>query len=146
MAAPAPLSAYLAIPILAALGVGVVFGALFTVRVITRWLNRIKVPASKSTTYECGEEPVGVAWFRLNPRFITVALLFLVFDVELALLWPVLVRVLAWIGMGEGIGALVKIGAFIGTLFLALAYAWAKGDLDWNRRLTASAIKPEVKP
>ncbi len=140
MSAPAPLGAYLAIPVLAVLAIAVVLGALVTVRAITRWLNHLPTPATKTSTYECGEEPIGTAWFRLNPRFITIALLFIVFDVELALLWPILPRVTEWLGAGQAVPVAVKLGTFVGTLFLALVYAWVKGDLEWSRE------RPGVHP
>ncbi|MEI6130127.1 MAG: NADH-quinone oxidoreductase subunit A [Planctomycetota bacterium] len=52
----------------------------------------------------CGEEPVGSAWFRFSNRFTTVALACLIFDVELALLFPILPRCLEWLAMGKGGG------------------------------------------
>lgn len=90
----------------------------------------------KLTTYESGEEPVGNAWVQFNPRFYVVALIFIIFDVELAFLFP-------WatvFGRRELIEAtdgawgwfsLIEMFIFIGILVLGLAYAWAKGHLDW---------------
>ena len=43
----------------------------------------------KSTIYECGERPIGVAWFNFNPRFYLVALVFVIFEVDIALTFPV---------------------------------------------------------
>jgi NADH-quinone oxidoreductase subunit A len=124
---------YAAIPLLMGFAILMVFGVLLTVRFVTRVAAGIRPAAERGTTYECGEEPVGSAWFRLNPRFITVALLFVVFDVELALMWPILPRIGAWIAAGEGAWVALKLGLFVGTLALALAYAWARGDLEWDR-------------
>ena len=53
------------------------------------WIFRPRRPyPEKNTTYECGEEPVGSAWIRLNVRFYVIALVFLIFDVEVAVLFP----------------------------------------------------------
>ncbi|KAA3605216.1 MAG: NADH-quinone oxidoreductase subunit A [Planctomycetota bacterium] len=82
--------------------------------------------------YECGEEVIGEAWFRFDIRYYTVALVYIVFAVEIAFLFPwakVLTRAFA----EEGIGgvALLEGFLFVGILLLGLAYVWVKGDLNW---------------
>ncbi len=47
--------------------------------------------AEKATIYECGERPIGAAWFNFNPRFYLVALVFVIFEVDIALTFPVVV-------------------------------------------------------
>lgn len=126
---------YGAIVLLAAIMVVVVFAMMQIVRVITRVLARIPTTEGKLATYECGEKPVGPGWFRFNNRFYLVAILFLVFDVEIALLMPVLAHYTTFLRDGTGIAALVKIFVFTGTLALGLAYAAAKGDLAWNKSI-----------
>lgn len=88
--------------------------------------------------YECGEETIGETWVKFDIRYYTVALVYVIFAVEIAFLFPwaiVLVDALRDRGLasGSGIGifALVEGVIFIGVLFLGLAYVWAKGDLDW---------------
>lgn len=89
--------------------------------------------ADKLATYECGEEPVGAAWFNFNPRFYIVALIYIVFDVEIAFIYPVATVFNRWVAQGSGLFALVELVLFVGILLLGLAYVWAKGDLEWIR-------------
>jgi NADH-quinone oxidoreductase subunit A len=93
--------------------------------------------AAKASTYECGERPVGVAWFNFNPRFYLVALVFVIFEVDIALTFPVVAvfrrwvkesPVLAWTALGELL-------LFTVILVAGLAWVWARGDLDWVKQL-----------
>jgi NADH-quinone oxidoreductase subunit A len=98
------------------------------------WVVRPRVPnAQKLTVYECGEVPVHSAWFNFNPRFYIVALVFLVFDVEVAFTYPVAVVFRRWVARGAGGYAFVELALFVALLALALAYVWRRGDLDWIR-------------
>src|ERR1043166_1571316 len=81
VASSTPYGAWISVAVAGGLAFAVVGGALGVGRFITRVLDRIRDPHDRLTTYECGEEPVGSAWFRFNNRFTTVALAFLVFDV-----------------------------------------------------------------
>jgi len=80
----------------------------------------------KNSPYECGEKPVGSAWIQFNIGYYLFALLFLIFDVEAAFLypWAVVLRTV-------GITGLIEIGIFLLVLILGLAYAWKKGALEW---------------
>ena len=93
--------------------------------------------ADKASTYECGERPVGTAWFNFNPRFYLVALVFVVFEVEIALTFPVVVVYRAWVDAGGSYAwvALGEILVFTVILVAGLAWAWADGDLDWVKDL-----------
>jgi NADH-quinone oxidoreductase subunit A len=98
------------------------------------WLVRPDTPnPEKLTTYECGEIPVQAAWFNFNPRFYIVALVFLVFDVEVAFTYPVAVVFKRWVARGAGGFAFAELAVFVAILALALAYVWRRGDLDWIR-------------
>ena len=130
-----PYGAWLSVAVIGALALGVVGGALLVVRFVTRVVDRIRSPGSRLTTYECGEEPIGSPWFRFNNRFTTVALTFLVFDVELALLWPVLPRCLHWLGAGQGWLVFAEITAFVGTLALGLCWVARMGGFVWDRQV-----------
>jgi NADH-quinone oxidoreductase subunit A len=107
------------------------------------WLLRPKstYEPGKVAIYECGEPTVGQAWVRFDVRFYTVALMFVVFDVEVALLfpWGTIFRDLAASGMG-GL-ALLEAGAVIVILMVGLAYVWARGDIDWSR---TAAVRQEL--
>jgi NADH-quinone oxidoreductase subunit A len=87
---------------------------------------------SKLAIYECGEPTIGQAWIRFDIRFYTVALMFVVFDVEVALLfpWGAVFRDL----VEEGLGwlAFAEVGVFLVILLAGLAYVWARGDIEWS--------------
>lgn len=106
------------------LGVVFVAGGL-----ITAWLIRPHRPyPSKLTTYECGETPIGDTRVRFNIRFYVVALIFLIFDVEVVFLfpWALVYKNLGWF-------AFIEMMVFLAILFVGYAYAWRKGDLDWDK-------------
>lgn len=137
-----PYGAWLSVAVIGALALGVVGGALLVVRFVTRVVDRIRPPGSRLTTYECGEEPIGSPWFRFNNRFTTVALAFLVFDAELALLWPILPRCLDWLGAGRGTLAFLEVLAFVGTLAVGLMWVAAVGGFVWDRSGARGAEAP----
>ncbi|MBW2454639.1 MAG: NADH-quinone oxidoreductase subunit A, partial [Deltaproteobacteria bacterium] len=87
----------------------------------------------KRETYECGEAPVGPAWFNFNPRFYIVALIFILFDVEIAFIYPVATVFSRWVDQGSGWFAFFEIFTFVAILMLGLVYVWVKGDLSWIR-------------
>jgi NADH-quinone oxidoreductase subunit A len=89
----------------------------------------------KLTTYECGLDPVGDGQVRFDMRFYTVALVFIVFDVEIAFLFPWAKVYQAFISEGNGGIALFEGLIFIVILFIGLVYVWAKGDLEWVKAL-----------
>ncbi len=80
----------------------------------------------KLISYECGEIPEGSAWVQFNIRFYVIALIFLIFDVEIVFLFP-------WAVVYQELGLLAFIEAFIFVMILVVGfvYVWAKGDLDW---------------
>jgi len=90
---------------------------------------------AKSSTYECGEPPWGSAWFNFNPRFYLVALIFIIFDVEIAFMFPVAAVFRRWMDRGDGIVAFVEIAVFLVILFVGIVYAWANGDFDWVKSI-----------
>ncbi len=101
-------------------------------------------------TYECGEETIGGAWVQFDIRYYTVALVYVVFAVEIAFLFPwALVLRAAFAdagpaaGTGVGIFALVEGVLFVLILLLGLAYVWAKGDLDWVLSYRAGRYQPK---
>lgn len=128
-----PYGAWLSMVVVGGLALFLVGGALSIVRVVTRVLDRIQGNETRRSTYECGEEPVGSAWFRFNNRFTTVALTFLVFDVELALMLPILPRCLEWIGQGNGWVVFLEVLAFVGALGIGLAWVARTGGFQWDR-------------
>jgi NADH-quinone oxidoreductase subunit A len=89
----------------------------------------------KLSTYECGEPASGSAWVNFNIRFYLVALIFIIFEVEIAFIFPVATVFRQRMESGQGLFAFVEIVVFVGILFLGLIYAWAKGDLEWVKKV-----------
>ena len=85
----------------------------------------------KETAYECGEEPIGSAWANFNVRFYVVALIFIIFDVESALMFPVAAVFNKFNHIGLGVTLLLSVLTFVLILVAGLIYCWKKGDLDW---------------
>ena len=104
---------------------------------IGRLLRPANPQARKLSTYECGEPSTGSAWVNFNIRFYLVALIFIIFEVEIAFIFPVAVVFRNLIESGEGLFAFIKIFIFVGILFLGLIYSWVKGDLDWIKKVRA---------
>jgi len=94
------------------------------------FIQKILAPSRKTfdklTTYECGEDAEGPAWIQFNIRFYIIALIFIIFDVEVVLLFP-------WAVVYKELGlfAFVEMMIFVGILVVGLAYVWKKGDLEW---------------
>ena len=103
---------------------------LVAVPLIIQWLI---APSNKSKekleTYECGEESEGSAWLQFNIRFYVIALIFLIFDVEVVFLFP-----WAVVFKEMGLLALIEMGIFLLILVVGLAYVWVKADLNWVKR------------
>jgi NADH-quinone oxidoreductase subunit A len=95
----------------------------------------------KSTPYECGEQPVGSAWSMFNIRFYVVGLIFIIFDVESVLMFPVAAIFRELNDMGQGAYALIILLSFISVLIEGIAYCWKKGDLDWVKSFQVSHKK-----
>ena len=111
-------------------------------------LRPAKPSPSKLTTYECGEPPSGPAWINFNIRFYLIALVFVIFDVELAFVYPVAAVFKGWVERGQGGFVLAELGLFLIILFVGLVYVWVKGDLEWLKRLpTAQPVSaPATRP
>ena len=114
---------------------GLAFFTVFIIFVVTKLVRPDAPSEAKNSTYECAEVPASPAWFNFNPRFYIIALIFLVFDVEVAFTYPVAVVFRNWVAQGNGGVAFVELALFIGVLLVGLAYIWIKGDLEWIRRL-----------
>ncbi|MEW6073522.1 MAG: NADH-quinone oxidoreductase subunit A [Planctomycetota bacterium] len=147
---------YLTVLVFAAVGLVFVFANMILASII-RPRRKTKVGLE---TYECGESTIGSAWIQFDIRYYTVALVYVVFAVEIAFLfpWALVLRDAAedtGAAAGRGIGAfaLVEGVLFIAILFLGLAYVWVKGDLDWvihwdrrEYRPPAPPVKIEIPP
>ncbi len=114
-------------------------------------LFRPKAPnPEKSAVYECGEPTIGSSWVQFDLRFYIVALVFLVFDVEIALFYPWAVAYGDAEAIGKSVGlslfqvrqtALVDMLVFFGLLLVGFAYLWRFGYLDWVRSAASTSLK-----
>ena len=91
--------------------------------------------ARKLTPYECGEPPTGRAWINFNVRFYVIALIFVVFEVEVAFVYPIAAVFVDWVRAGKRLYALSEILTFLIILFVGLIYVWAKHDLEWIKKV-----------
>ncbi|MDB5143282.1 MAG: NADH-quinone oxidoreductase subunit [Mucilaginibacter sp.] len=112
---------------------------------VTRLLSPNNPNPEKLTSYECGEETVGSAWMPFNSRFYVIALIFLLFDVEMVFILPWATvfgdHSMSQIDKRWGWLSLTEMFVFLGILILGLVYVWVKGDLDW---IKPTVIKPTV--
>ncbi len=81
----------------------------------------------KAEPFECGMDPIAVPEGRFAIKFSTVAIFFILIDIELMFVWPwaVIYRQLGWFGF-------VEMMVFLGILMLGFLYVWRKGGLDWE--------------
>ncbi|MGH7301442.1 MAG: NADH-quinone oxidoreductase subunit A [Candidatus Rokuibacteriota bacterium] len=113
------------IPILMVFAVAaVVAGALLG---IPRLIAPRRVLPAKQETFECGQDPVMLPEGRFAIKFSTIAILFIIFDIELVFIWPwaAMFRHLGWFGF-------VEMLVFLGILMLGFLYIWKKRGLEWE--------------
>src|SRR5438874_2855580 len=133
------------------------FGAAFVlVNLVVGALVRPHVPnPEKSAVYECGEPTIGSSWVQFDLRFYIVALVYLIFDVEVALFYPWAVAYGDAAALGKPLGldvfqvrqvALVDMLFFFGILLVGFAYLWRFGYLDWVRSAATTSLKIEHLP
>ncbi len=108
---------------------------------IAKLISPHKPNPEKNSSYECGEDPAGNSRLQFNMRFYVIALIFILFDVEIVFLFPwstifadeaLLQAIPQW-----GIFSLVEMFLFVLILLIGLVYIWVKGDLEW--------VRPEIK-
>ena len=92
-----------------------------------RWFARAPDDAEKRSAYECGFEAFEDTRMKFDVRYYLVAILFIVFDLEIAFLFPWAVA----LGSIGGFG-LVAMGIFLGILVVGFIYEWKKGALEWD--------------
>ena len=113
--------------------------------VVTQLIGPRKRTAVKLMPYECGKDPVGSARDRYSIKFYSVAVIFLLFDIEVLFMVPFAVAFKYLIGEQVRTGtayaavALVEILVFIATLVVGYIYVWRKGTFDWGLQARAEA-------
>ena len=118
------------VPILIMIGLGAGFGILNVN--VPRLLGPKKPTPEKEAPYECGMPPVGDARERHPVKFYLVAMIFLLFDIEVAFLYPfaMALRELRWFGF-------IQLVLFFAILLVGYIYVWRKGILDWGPAVRA---------
>jgi NADH-quinone oxidoreductase subunit A len=111
-------------------GVAVALGGLLVGKLVRRKLPH----PEKGAPYECGEPAIGSSWVQFDLRFYVVALVFLIFDIEIALFYP-----WAVVYRQGGIAALWDMLFFFGVIVVGFLYLWRFGYLDWVRATEGSA-------
>ena len=141
----------LSIAVFTAIGAGFVL-----INLVAGAFARPSVPSpEKAAVYECGEPTIGNSWVQFDLRFYIVALVYLIFDVEVALFYPWAVAYGAAGELGKQLGmsayeirqvALVDMLFFFGVLMVGFAYLWRFGYLDWVRSAATTSLKIDYEP
>ena len=112
---------------------------------VTQLIGPRKRTATKLMPYECGKDPVGSARDRYSIKFYTVAVIFLLFDIEVLFIIPFAVAFKSLLaqeqvsGIAFGTIAVLEILVFIATLIVGYIYVWRKGTFDWGLQARAEA-------
>jgi NADH-quinone oxidoreductase subunit A len=113
--------------------------------VVTQLVGPRKRTAVKLMPYECGKDPIGSARDRFSIKFYTVAVIFLLFDIEVLFMIPFAVAFKSLLaneavsGVAFGTIAFIEIMVFIATLIVGYIYVWRKGTFDWGIQARAEA-------
>ena len=116
------------LPVLVFVGLGALVGTAFAVLNSVVGRKQVRVRPSKADPYECGLPSEVSRTFRFGVSFYMVAMLFILFDIEVVFLYPVGVILNA----ADSVFVLVEIGIFVTLLFVGLVYVWRRGALDWR--------------
>jgi len=94
---------------------------------LSTWLGHPRKSRTDMSPYECGVDPIEPAGKRYTVRFYMVAMLFILFDIEAAFLYP-----WAVVFRDLGLRGFVEMAVFIGVLLVGYLYCWRRGALDWD--------------
>jgi NADH-quinone oxidoreductase subunit A len=123
----------------------VAFGFAASQILVTQLIGPRKRTATKLMPYECGKDPIGTARDRFSIKFYTVAVIFLLFDIEVLFMVPFAVAFKYLLdqqkisGVMFGAVAFIEILVFIATLIVGYIYVWKKGTFDWGLQARAEA-------
>ena len=113
------------LPILFFVGIAIIF-ACFAI-IASHLLGQRKPTAIKQATYECGMPTIGSSFRRIPIKYYIIAMLFLLFDIEIVFLYP-----WAVIFKGLKVFGFISMAVFLGILIIAYIYIWKKGALEWE--------------
>ena len=125
-------------------------GFILIALMVGKLLRPYRPNEEKLTTYESGEDPINNAWGQFNLRFYIIALVFILFEVELVFLfpWAVVLADVDLITVTNGLWgwfSLIETGVFILILSVGLAYVWMNGMLTWLRpRVPISSFSSKI--
>jgi NADH-quinone oxidoreductase subunit A len=112
---------------------------------VTQLIGPRKRTATKLMPYECGKDPIGSARDRYSIKFYTVAVIFLLFDIEVLFIIPFAVAFKSLLAaeassaVAYGTIAFIEILVFLATLVVGYIYVWKKGTFDWGLQARAEA-------
>jgi NADH-quinone oxidoreductase subunit A len=123
---------------------GVAF-VILNIHILSRLLRKDAPGHVKGLAYECGEPAYGSSFIRFDIRFYVIALVFLIFDVEVVFLvpWAVALRGLTEAGMGAL--AFAEAAIFVAVLTVGLVYVWSRGDIEWIPRTLLQAREAQAE-
>jgi len=116
--------------ILVLFGIGIALSGGFVL--ISRFVGKQKPTPEKMTPYECGLDPIGAPRHRFSVKFYLLAMLFILFDIEVVFLYPWARLFREFIAMGMGAFLFWEMVVFLGVLTLGLVYVWRRGALEWD--------------
>ena len=122
------LGAYLPIVLLLVIAVCFGIGSL----VFSSLIGQKKLSAVKLQPYECGCEPVGTAQERFSIKFYLIAMMFILFDIEVVFFIPWALVFNDFVKAGQGFFLLGEMFVFVAILLVGYVYAWKKGALEWD--------------
>ncbi len=129
------LSAYLPILLMFVVAVGFAAGNV----VLSQFVGQRKSTRTKLMPYECGKDPVGSARERFSVKFYLIAMIFILFDIELIFMMPWAVVFRSLKASGYGTLVYVEMMIFVALLLVGYAYVWKKGLFDWGERARREA-------
>jgi NADH-quinone oxidoreductase subunit A len=107
--------------------------------VLSQFVGQRKGTITKLMPYECGKDPVGSARTRFSVKFYLIAMIFILFDIEVIFLVPWAVVFKTLVARGQGTLAYVEMMLFIGLLLVGYIYVRKKGAFDWGERARREA-------
>ena len=113
------------LPVLVFLGISIALGVVLLA--LGLLLGRGSKDAEKLSPYECGFEPFEDSRIKFDVRYYLVAILFIIFDLEIAFLFP-------WAVSLDAVGTfgIIAMGIFLAVLVVGFIYEWKKGALEWD--------------
>lgn len=126
-----PIGGYL--PLVILISIAILLGLLLAN--LSRWTGPLRPNKIKESVYESGMDPVGTGHDRFSVKFYMVAMLFILFDIEIVFMypWAVNFKTLSLMDTaGGGLFPFIEMFVFVVILFVGYIYVWKKGGLEWD--------------